>query len=115
MDTEKTKVAFFIEKKCRQTDYGTKIPREVTAVFVESGNYLMKECYAHEGQHSTCSVDWIPEECRTASYDEYKPLYDELQKQVGYNLEVLDAKWWIETAMAKVKAVRKWEAGGKAA
>lgn len=115
MDTEKTKVAFFIEKKCRQTDYGTKIPREVTAVFVESGNYLMKECYAHKGQHSTCSVDWIPEECRAASYDEYKPLYDELQEQVGYNLEVLDAKWWIETAMAKVKAVRKWEAGGNAA
>ena len=115
MDNNKTKVAFFIERKSRRTDYGTAIPREVTAVFVESGNNLMKDCYAHVGQHGTCAVDWIAEECRVASYAEYKSLYDELQEQVGYNLEVLDARWWIETAMARVKTVQDWEAGGKAA
>lgn len=111
MDTEKTKVAFFIEKKCRHTDTGAVIPCEVTAVFVGSGNYRFKDCYAHCGQHGTCMVDWIAEENRAATYAEYKPLMDELQNMVGYNLEVVDGEWWLATAMSKVNKVENYYKG----
>lgn len=111
MDNEKTKVAFFIERKIRRADNGAKLPREVTAVFVESGNYRMKECYAHEGQHGVCAVDWVNEECRPANYAEYKPLMDELQNLVGYNLEVVDGEWWLTTAVGVVCKVDDYRSG----
>lgn len=114
MDTEKTKVAFFIERKSRRGIHGAKLPREVTAVFVESGNYRMKECYAHEGQHGTCAVDWVSEDCRPAVYAEYKPLMDEMQGLGGYNLEVVDGEWWLTTAMGVVSKVDDYR-NGKAA
>ena len=120
MNNEKTKVAFFIEKKRRYIQRGCGMtpgyaPREVTAVFTDTGNYLMKDCYAHEGQHSVCAVDWIADDCRAATYAEYKPLMDELQNIVGYNLEVLEAEWWLNGAMKRVNAVREYYANGKAA
>lgn len=115
MDTEKTKVAFFIERRCRVAENGQKLPREVTAVFVESGNYRMKECYAHCGQHGTCAVDWIADCDRAATYAEYKPLMDELQNIVGYNLEVVDGEWWLSTAMGVVRKVEDYYRNGKAA
>lgn len=111
MDTHKTKVAFFIERKSRRGIHGAKLPREVTAVFVESGNYRMKDCYAHEGQHSVCAVDWVAEECRPAHYAEYKPLMDEMQGLVGYNLEVVDGEWWLTTAMGVVSKVDDYRSG----
>ena len=111
MDTEKTKVAFFIERKSRRGLNGAKLPREVTAVFVESGNYRMKECYAHCGQHGACAVDWVNEECRPANYAEYKPLMDEMQDLVGYNLEVVDGEWWLTTAMGVVSKVDDYRSG----
>lgn len=115
MDTEKTKVAFFIERKSRRGLNGAKLPREVTAVFVESGNYRMKDCYAHCGQHGTCAVDWVAEDCRPANYAEYKPLMDEMQDLVGYNLEVVDGEWWLATAMGVVSKVEDYYRNGKAA
>lgn len=114
MEAEKTKVAFFIERKSRRGLNGAKLPREVTAVFVDSGNYKMKECYVHEGQHSVCAVDWVNDECRPAKYAEYKPLMDELQNLVGYNLEVVDGEWWLTTAMGVVSKVDDYR-NGKAA
>ena len=111
MDTEKTKIAFFIEKKSRNGCNGRKLPREVTAVFVDSGNYQMKECYAHVGQHGTCAVDWIAENCRPATYAEYKPLYDELNGRVGYDIEVVDGEWWLTTAMGVVSKVDDYRSG----
>lgn len=105
MDTEKTKVAFFLERKSRRGIHGAKLPREVTAVFTESGNYRMKECYCHECQHGTCAVDWVNEECRPANYAEYKPLMEEMQDLVGYNLEVVDGEWWLTMAMGVVRKV----------
>lgn len=114
MGAEKTKVAFFIERKSRRELNGAKLPREVTAVFVESGNYRMKDCYVHEGQHSVCAVDWVADECRPANYAEYKQLLDELQNFVGYDIEVVDGEWWITTAMGVVSNVVK-SRNGKAA
>lgn len=111
MDTEKTKVAFFIERKSRKGVHGAKLPREVTAVFVDSGNYQMKDCYAHEGQHGVCAVDWIAEECRPATYAEYKALYDELSGMVGYDVEVVDAEWWIAKTMDYFNAVQGYYEG----
>ena len=115
MDAEKTKVAFFIERKSRRGTHGAKLPREVTAVFTDTGDYLMKDCYAHEGQHSVCAVDWVAEECRPAKYAEYKPLMDEMQNMVGYDLEVVEAEWWLNGVMNLLNAVRGYYANGKAA
>ena len=116
MDAEKTKVAFFIERKRRYVPRGCGstpgyAPREVTAVFVESGNYDMKNCYVHNEQHCTCSVEWVSDSLRPATIEEYKPLMDELEKQVGYNLEVIDAGWWIEKAMENFRTIMAYYSG----
>lgn len=113
MERIEAKVAFFIEKKSRRGIHGWAMPREVTAVFTDSGNYHMKDCYAHEGQHGVCAVDWIDENCRPARYAEYKSLYDELNGNVGYCLEVVDAEWWIANAMDFFKAARLYYMGGE--
>ena len=116
MERIEAKIAFFIEKKRRYIQRGCGMtpgyaPREVTAVFVDSGNYQMKECYAHVGQHGTCAVDWIAENCRPATYAEYKPLYDELNGRVGYDIEVVDAEWWIAKTMDYFNAVQDYYEG----
>ena len=46
------------------------------------------ECYAHVGQHSTCTYDYA-NTLKTASKAEYADLYDELTNHVGYKLNVL--------------------------
>lgn len=113
MNRIEAKLAFFIEKKSRKGCNGRKLPREVTAVFVDSGNYKMRDCYAHCGQHGTCAVNWIAEECRPATYAEYKALYDELNGMVGYGIEVVDAEWWIANAMDLLKASQLYCMGGE--
>ena len=111
MEQIDAKVAFFIERKSRRGSHGAKLPREVIAVFVESGNYRMKDCYEHCGQHGTCAVDWVNEECRPANYAEYKALYDELNGSVGYDIEVVDAEWWIAKTMDYFNAVQDYYEG----
>ena len=106
-DTKTTKVAFFIERKRRYIPRGCGMtpgfaPREVTAVFVDSGESHMKDCYVHMGQHGTCSVEWLESETRPATKKEYQHLFNELENLVGYNLEVLDADWWMEKASARL-------------
>lgn len=58
---------------------------EVTAVFVDQ--YEWRDtfgCYAHVGQHSTCSLDWIKEQTpatsdqRSALVAELSQIYDRL-------------------------------------
>ena len=115
MKEEKTKVAFFIDRKRVRVEPGVYLPREVTAVFTDSGNFHIKECYSHIGQHSVCAVDWVEESCRAATYAENKPLYDELTKMVGYDLEVLEAAIWLDGAMDTFKAFRGETDNGKAA
>ena len=115
MERTEAKIAFFIDKKRQRIARGCGrtpgyAPREVTAVFTDSGNYRMKECYAHVGQHGTCSVDWIAENCRPATYAEYKELYDELNGAVGYDIEVVDGEWWIRKAMDYLKSVEDYYA-----
>jgi hypothetical protein len=44
-------------------------------------------CYAHIGQHCMASTRYYLE-CKQATPDEYKPLYDELINLVGYELNV---------------------------
>lgn len=97
-----TKMAFFIDKERTRLSDGTYIPRAVTGVFVDTGDYRMKECYAHVGQHGTCAVDWVAENCRPATYAEFKELYDELENMVGYEVEVVDAEWWLAKAMDSI-------------
>lgn len=63
---------------------------EINAVFPELlwseplyGRKLVT-CYAHRGQHSSCSRDWVmDDERRIATEDEYMPLLKEL-KDIGY-------------------------------
>ena len=111
MERTDAKIAFFIEKNRRRAAHGGYLPREVTAVFVDSGNYHTKDCYAHEGQHGACAVDWIAENCRPATYAEYKALYDELNGSVGYDIEVVDAEWWITKTMDYFNAVQEYYEG----
>jgi hypothetical protein len=46
-------------------------------------------CYAHVGQHSSCSLAYY-EESRQATYLEYKSLLEELIS-IGYELTVLNS------------------------
>ena len=115
-DIETTKVAFFIDKKRTYIPRGCGMtpgyaPREVTAVFVDTGNFRMKECYAHMGQHGTCGVDWLADMTRPATKKEYQALFDELENAVGYNLEVLDAGWWLGKATARLEKMEGYYRG----
>lgn len=65
---------------------------EVTAVFPQLkynkelyGNDIMT-CYAHIGQHSSCSKEWVKEQ-RLATPKEYADLKEELES-IGYDLKV---------------------------
>ena len=111
MERTEAKIAFFIDRKRTRRSDGSYLPREVTAVFADSGNFRMKDCYAHEGQHGTCSVDWIAENCRPAKYAEYKELYDEMNGIVGYDIEVVDAEWWITKTMDYFNAMQDFYEG----
>lgn len=107
MERVESKVAFFIETKrtYKKRNGGCTsgyAPREVLAVFVDSGDDKRKECYAHNGQHSECDVECIEEQYRPAAYNEFKELYDELDKRVGYDMEVVDSAWWIGKATAAI-------------
>jgi hypothetical protein len=68
--------------------------REVVAVFVdeeENSKFGDKcfSCYAHLGQHSTCSQSFLAENCKEITDQEvYLELYNELLN-LGYNLNVV--------------------------
>jgi hypothetical protein len=47
----------------------------------------MKCSYCHIGQHSSCSVEYA-QECRKATFEEYKDLYDELIYMGYRNLKI---------------------------
>lgn len=49
-------------------------------------NNLTKQGYAHIGQHSPVSVDYI-KETRPATREEFEPLKRELES-IGYNLKI---------------------------
>ena len=108
MERVEAKVAFFIEtkrtyKKRNGGCTGGVSSREVLAVFVDSGDDKRKDCYAHIGQHSECDVECVVEQYRPAVYSEFKELYDEMDKMVGYDMEVVDSAWWIEKAKAALE------------
>lgn len=81
-DTETTRVLFRVERGRT---------REVTAVFPDLaqgwGTDVM--CYAHVGQHGSCSMEWL-RGTRPAKPEEYADLKAELEAEpYGYNLVVL--------------------------
>lgn len=64
----------------------TKKYDEVTAVFINE-NKEFPDCYAHIGQHSMCSNEWVKEQ-KQATKKQYLPLLKELQS-IGYEVEIL--------------------------
>ena len=61
---------------------------DVTAVFPElEASPGMMTCYAHIGQHSSCSLGWYREKTRPAKPEEYKDLASELRR-IGYDLKI---------------------------
>lgn len=46
-----------------------------------------KTCYTHIGQHSSCTVSYINNDCVKATKEEYTPLLKELQS-IGYNVKI---------------------------
>lgn len=64
----------------------------VTAIFADTvGEEREGEftAYAHIGQHTTASPEWV-QACRPATPEEYAPLLGELN-HVGYNVTVVAA------------------------
>ena len=76
------KIAF---RKCKQG--------LIDAVFlneIHSYDYQLT-CYAHTGQHSACSIDWLYQDTTPATQAEYKDLLNELTNSIGYTyLEVVN-------------------------
>lgn len=79
-ESKKTKVLFVTERE-----------GEILAVFPEEkeGQYNVK-CYCHLGQHSQTGINYY-KSLREAKPVDYQPLYDELVKEFGYDLDVLNA------------------------
>ena len=82
-DKQKTQVVFYIETG-NGTDNETPFAYFINEKADQRGN---NTCYAHIGQHSACSPEYI-KECRKATEQEYKDLAEELES-IGYNLEIL--------------------------
>lgn len=62
---------------------------EVYAVFPDQKDHKgMLGCYAHIGQHGSCSQGYI-DESDHATPIEFLPLKKELEELVGYDLQVL--------------------------
>lgn len=75
-DTEKTTVQFFIEPD-----------GDVVAYFPNmKSSGIHKTCYAHIGQHSACSPDYV-KELKPATRKQYKDLKEELES-IGYKLSI---------------------------
>ena len=60
----------------------------VTAVFpCMEGSPGLMTCYAHVGQHSSCSLGWMLQKTRPARPEEYGALATEL-RSLGYKLDI---------------------------
>lgn len=62
---------------------------EILAVFpyLSYRNYTI-DCYAHLGQHQTCTWPYVQYRTKKANPEEYKHLYNELVS-IGYQLRIL--------------------------
>lgn len=80
-DIEKTKVIFRMG-----------VGQEVLAVFpaLAGTNKYYQDClcYAHVGQHSPCSIDYVRQFTLPAKPSEFKALQEELEF-LGYNLQIV--------------------------
>ena len=80
-DKEKTKVIFRKDKR----------NGEIDAIFPEiigtHDPYTMS-CYAHIGQHSTCSMCHVWYNTIKPTEEEIQPLKKELEELFGYNLDI---------------------------
>lgn len=72
---------------------GGRFDGDITAVFPQlnynkrlEGN-LVKVGYAHIGQHTAVSKDWVKTETEPATPEEYAALKAELE-QIGYTLKI---------------------------
>ena len=64
---------------------------EIIALFFEEpGSNRVSECldYVHVGQHGSANVWATVKDTKLAIPEEYKDLFEELTKNVGYNLKV---------------------------
>lgn len=75
-------------------------PEEVSA---DDSRYHMS--YAN-GQHEDC-MELFAMECTPADLEMYRPLLDELNNVVGYDVTVLDAKKWLTANKGRCKAMRR--------
>ena len=83
-DNFKTTVIFRKDKSNKYAD-------NITAVFpylVQGGSVPLMECYAHVGQHGSCSYDWYLQDTKPAKPDEYASLKRELEDNYGYDLDI---------------------------
>ena len=69
---------------------------EILAVFLDFVHGSLLDCYAHVGQHGTCSVDYVINDTTPATPEERDPLYHELCG-IGYSdIDVLeDVPEWL--------------------
>jgi len=92
-DTEKTNVEFYVATyEANESD--EQPYKEVIAVFVDEIEAVVNgekhfSSYAHLGQHCTCSQSFLRENCKKATEQEYKELFNELTNSVGYKLEIV--------------------------
>lgn len=76
--TDKAEVEFYLEVNPDDTTWVTPL-----AYFPKEGT-----CYAHIGQHSECSPEYVAN-LEKATPEQYADLKDELES-IGYNLEIID-------------------------
>lgn len=80
----KTRVIFRVFK-----DHNDVIALFPDDVFDSQGNIAS---YMHVGQHAAADYTGVMRATRAASMDEYKSLKTELEKHVGYDLEIVSRK-----------------------
>lgn len=93
-DTEITNVSFYIATY-EPNESDEQPIKEVLAVFIDTriksfdNIDFYYDCYAHLGQHSTCSELFLAQKTKKANEIEYKELFNELTNSIGYNLKIV--------------------------
>lgn len=84
---KETKVCFFVTTYPAE-EQDEQPHKEVLAVLLDNSTEIFN-CYSSLGQHSTCSIEFLNQQCKKASPKQYKELQKEMEN-LGYNLEIVN-------------------------
>ena len=85
-------------------DHGTQSPVAFFPQCPGTRDPFTMGCYAHHGQHSSASIEYVVS-CKRATPEQYAPLLAELQR-IGYRLKIRQRVTSHDVAIRRVELAR---------